>query len=205
MCPLYSQQFREPKACLWAYSLFLIAQPPAIKQVLGSQPDIRLAATPRHSFYRRRLGIYGNNPCAATLLTGGSSFEIGLYAHFNFVKGGWPRKKLLYAQNSKNQRWLEALQSAICPKDQFQQGDCSAILMRTARIVTYGRFKFGNCDINNMGSVELQDKTEKTVIFILFCPIELAGMQDKSDRFILFIPFYPSRFSELWDKDLKNY
>ena len=32
------------------------------------------------------------------------------------VRGGWPRKKLLYAQNSKNQRWLEALQSAICPE-----------------------------------------------------------------------------------------
>jgi hypothetical protein len=62
------------------------------------------------------LGIYGDYQSTATILTGGPSLEIGLYAQFNSMRGGWPCKKLLYAQNSKKQRWLEALKVAMRPK-----------------------------------------------------------------------------------------
>ena len=47
-------------------------------------------------------------------------------------RGGRKLYKALYAQ-----------------KINFSRGDCSG--PAEARIVTYGRFKFGNCDINNMG------------------------------------------------------
>ena len=45
-----------------------------------------------------------------------------------------------------------------------------------------------------------QDKRERFVIFILFCPGNLATMQDKNERFVKLILFYHNRFSEMWDK-----
>jgi len=64
------------------------------------------------------LGIYDDYPSAATILRGGPSLEIGLYAQLRVadlakscympkiikIKGGWKLSKALYAQS--NFYWL---------------------------------------------------------------------------------------------------
>ena len=55
----------------------------------------------------------------------------------------------------KNRRWLEALQSAICPKQFLLVGDSNWI---------------------NVGLIEMWDKIKKTVTFILLCPSDTAVM-----------------------------
>ena len=97
-------RFHKPRSCLdssstrlWAYSMISSLQPPLIIAFIAGIWAYTAIIRPQPP------------------LTGGQRLEISLYAHLSAREGGWPRKKLLYAQNSKNQRWLEALKSAICP------------------------------------------------------------------------------------------